>query len=225
MLSSFVMQVIDSFLHISTVIIVAWWYRATWWMVINNIRRCWRIIVKMVLLAVLTDGITALFFYIRSQGCYPVLPLWGGFLGTAVILFSLRLLPRSYGSRSFDSTLALLMGVTQGVALFPGISRFAITYTVARWYGCRPVKSFAISWMVYWPLMCAAVVKSIYEVWCHIGMMSYYVHDIFFYVVLMVATGIGYAAFAWAACLAQRDQLWWFGYYMIIPFLLAVFLG
>jgi len=80
-----------------------------------------------------------------------------GFLGTTAALvlahFSLR------GDREQPSLGgALLLGVAQGLAVLPGLSRSGSTIAVALWLGVRPQRAFELSMLMSLPAIAGAIV-------------------------------------------------------------------
>ncbi|MFS8507540.1 MAG: hypothetical protein LVQ75_05700, partial [Candidatus Babeliales bacterium] len=57
----------------------------------------------------------------------------------------------------------LVVGIAQGLALLPGISRFGSTFVVGRFLGFSSMQSFQYSFLIAWPLMFAAWVKGSYD--------------------------------------------------------------
>ena len=79
-----------------------------------------------------------------------------GFAGTAVLLVSSRWAPK--GSDDAPSVLgALLLGVAQGLAVLPGLSRSGSTITVALWLGIRPERAYELSMLMSLPAVTGAL--------------------------------------------------------------------
>lgn len=79
-----------------------------------------------------------------------------GFLVTVVALLSTRWLKQ--GEREVPSMFgALLLGLAQGIAVLPGISRSGSTIAVALWLGVRPDRAFELSMLMSLPAVLGAV--------------------------------------------------------------------
>lgn len=121
---------------------------------------------------------------------------------------------KGWRSDRFTPTKALIIGLVQGIALLPGISRLATTYTAARWLGLHPRKAFEISWLIAVPLFLAASAQGVYKImympevhWLVVGALPY-----------IIGAGIvAYGALKITAHLFYTHKAWWFGLYMIVP--------
>lgn len=206
-------------LHAPTILILVIYFRATW---IPLLLHCWRfrtVIINMVLSGCVADSVTAL-VYGCMQLLAPHFPLWIGFATTACMLFSLRLV--SYKRDQVTYKKALLIGCMQGIAGLPGISRLASTYVTGVWLGLPAHKAFYFSCMIQFPLICAGflygLAKTAGSEWlCASTMVSNYA------ILALVASSV--CAYALLYCVQrcmQEHTLWKFGYYMLLPFCLAL---
>jgi undecaprenyl pyrophosphate phosphatase UppP len=114
---------------------------------------------------------------------------------------------------------ALLLGLFQGLALLPGLSRFAATFCGGRYLGFSARSSFEISFMLQWPLILAAVARS--------GL--FFMHHNAGVVVtpLLVAVILASALLAWlgfcyAARLAHTERLWYCAFYVAVVAIAAL---
>jgi undecaprenyl-diphosphatase len=79
-----------------------------------------------------------------------------GFLITTGLLVSVRWL--GSGRTTFPSAgHALLLGLVQGIAVVPGISRSGSTIAMALWLGVRPDRAFELSMLMSLPVVLGAV--------------------------------------------------------------------
>ena len=207
-----------NFLHVPTALIVALFFFKRWYFLLINYTRTWPLVLKIGALTALADVVTACFYF-----CFHffdvAIPLPLGFLITLFVLGSLRWVGGSQSS-AFTWYTAFVLGIVQGCALLPGISRFAAVFSAACWLGFSRRKAFEITWLLQWPLIVAASMRSIY----------YFYHIPFFtgvitlnlLLVLVAATVLAYYALVVSAYLVRRNQLWWFSVYMIIPFVVSL---
>jgi undecaprenyl-diphosphatase len=79
-----------------------------------------------------------------------------GFFLTGLLLVSSRFTPQGNVQRP-SLWLALLLGVVQGMAVLPGLSRSGSTITVALWLGVRPDRAFQLSMLMSLPAVLGAV--------------------------------------------------------------------
>lgn len=80
-----------------------------------------------------------------------------GFLVTAALLISTRWLPG--GERDVPTWRgALAVGIAQGIAVLPGVSRSGSTIAVLLWLGVKPPRAFELSMLMSLPAVLGAVV-------------------------------------------------------------------
>jgi undecaprenyl-diphosphatase len=79
-----------------------------------------------------------------------------GFLITALILIS-SLWARPGGASSPTLSAALLLGIAQGIAIAPGISRSGCTIVAALWFGMRAERAFELSMLMSVPAVTGAI--------------------------------------------------------------------
>jgi undecaprenyl pyrophosphate phosphatase UppP len=114
---------------------------------------------------------------------------------------------------------AFILGLVQGIALLPGISRLATTYAAARWLGMQPRKAFEVSWLIAVPLFFAASMQGIYKI-----MYMPHAHELVvgFLPYILPAGLLAYIALKITAYLFYTHRAWWFGVYMLLPISLAL---
>ena len=214
-------DIVTYFIHMPTVIVVAVFFYKKWWSLIFNWRRMWPIIIKLIVFTWIVDVMTATIFLLARKTVFTF-PLYIGFACTALVLFSLRYCPTSIQSRSCTFFLALVLGIVQGAAFLPGVSRFAVVYTALRWWRFTPQKAFTITWMVHWPLIFAAASLS-----SGLMIINPTLGD---FITRSLLLNMGIAAIGAIAglymmyYLACSYRLWLISIYMIVPTLLAYFM-
>jgi undecaprenyl-diphosphatase len=205
-------------LHTPTIIILITYFRAVWFPLLMQFTRYYKTIGHMIALTGIADCITAL-LYLGIQWMAVPFPLWLGFAITAALLFSLYYVPQQRQTLTF--TKACILGCVQGVAALPGISRLASTYVAGRWLGLAPHKSFGVSCMLQFPLICAGFLYgSMKQYQGETGSVEF---NFTFFVVITSATIISYMLLAWVQRCMERNTLWKFGWYMLMPTTLAFF--
>ena len=133
------------------------------------------------------------------------------FFITALILVSTRFI-RSQSSNAdllgFGIKVAILIGVLQGLAIFPGISRSGITIVAALWAGQNNQVSAEYSFFLAIPTIIAA---SIYSFW-NVGDIPL---DVSFQLVIAagIALGVGLVSMHWLIRWLNQGRLWWFSVY------------
>ncbi len=110
---------------------------------------------------------------------------------------------------------AIIIGLTQGVACIPGISRSGSTIGVARLLGVR-YDSATYSFLISIPIILASLALEIFE-----GRFSINVNVAGLIVSMLICFGLGLACIKVMTSFVKRNRLSLFGYYLLI---LATFL-
>lgn len=153
------------------------------------------------------------------------LPLWVGFLATAILLLSLKVIKfNSYNQ--LDFTIAILVGLAQGIALLPGISRLGITYFMGVLLQLNPLVSLYFSLLIEAPLILAAIIlpvissnisynnilnKNQKKILCRPDF------SLIHFVIILISMFTSYYLLDLIKTLAKNNLLYLFGYYMFIP--------
>lgn len=197
------------------------------WMPLVRHMWCQRFLIgKLLVYVFCADTITTLVYTAVQIGFNQLMPLWFGFCITGLLLFSLRYCEKHYAGAcaTYHSvTFAKLctLGVVQGLAGLPGISRFASTYVAGRWLQLAPRKSFFVSIMLQWPLMAGGFLLGVIHapidpttVWFMNG----------WHILLMgICASIAYFVLWGVQLVLERERLWLLAPYLILPALLAFF--
>ena len=143
-------------------------------------------------------------------------------LVTGTMLMLIRKMPKS------DKTLeemkgrdAFTIGLVQGIATIPGISRSGSTVTTGLFCGLDKEFAFRFSFLMSIPaILGAAVLK----------MMDVNIADLTanagpYAVGMIVAAVVGYASIRWLKNLIQKDQFHYFGYYCLAVGLISIVYG
>ena len=214
--------VVSSLEYISngfTALILAAFFVRRWFFLLKNCKRFLPIIGKIFVLGFITDGITLCFFGLFYVFDMPFVNITIGFMITTIALFSLRFCSSSRNA-TWNSKNAVLIGIAQGFALLPGISRFGLTFVSARCLGFSSRRAFELSFLLEWPICVAA---------CFFGLKTFYEHsafDLLNFPALLSMISASVMAFiglqiVWA--LIQHDRLWFFsGYTAILVLILMV---
>ncbi|MCX5924627.1 MAG: undecaprenyl-diphosphate phosphatase [Candidatus Dependentiae bacterium] len=224
---------IDFILHGPTIIILLFYFFKTWWNMVfgqSSIdfkiflqKSTWQSLVRPLIFIGIADLISIVFWgsgiaqtlFITSY----FLPV--GFMITATILYGFS---RATGSKvmTWNFKDAVILGIVQGLSLLPGISRFASTYGAGRLL-CRydGSTSFALSFLIQLPLIGAGFVKGLVAVQKYPGLMI----KLFSFkalLVMVVASLVSYGLLCWIGSLIQKNKIYYFAFYMIIPIVLSL---
>ncbi len=196
--------------HLPTLCIVTLFFRTTWLPLLYQCHRRYRLIMHLIMFTVIADSITVC-GYLLLKVIPLSIPLSLGFIGTALLLISLRWC--SANRTHVQVRHMVVLGCLQTIALLPGISRFGIVYVGARWLGIRSVKAFNIACMLQWPLMvggiCIGLIKPIDE-----SLLS----QLLF---IVIASAGAYGGLYSVYYMAKKNILWRVSIYMLIPIILA----
>lgn len=207
--------------HLPTALAVIVFYAAQWRFILVHAKRLFPIIMRACIYFFVADSITALFFFAHRLVCIvPSCLVSIGFVITGLLLFSLRWCSTN-NRATVPLTLyrALVLGVAQGVAFLPGVSRLAAVFVTARWLGFSAKKSFELSWTIYLPLMLAVSLWGAID-WMSDPLLLAMTKPL---VATIVIFGLcSYGLFCIAARLAQRGLFWCFSFYLIIPLLCSL---
>lgn len=237
----------DHFLHGPTLVVLGVFFFSSWWLMARAIIKsvvCWlrgqiirdshrstcalfiRIIAWVMCADVMTVALYGVGKLLNKIGF--IIPrhilLLLGFCVTMLLLMALRLYEQK--KNRFDQIYfqhAFILGLVQGLALIPGISRFASTFVVARFLGYSPRRSFATSFALFAPLVIAGFLcNGIRELIVHPEWLKLFTPSLI--ITMIGATVVAYWLFYFSYCLVLTRRLWWFGVYMFAPICLLVWL-
>ena len=214
-------DVLDHFLHGVTALVILVFFFPQWRIFFTHFSRYWRYVLTIGALTALADSLTLVLYLARGSLLFACPTLGIGFVITALLLFSLRFVSDKQTGRLTWRT-ACVLGFVQGLALLPGISRFASTYVVARWLAFTPRRAFEVSFLIQWPLITLAFANSVRM----LAMQSNSVH-LFSGPLFLVMVGAGIVAFwvlRFVRTLADAQRLWLFSIYMLFPLMVWAWL-
>lgn len=241
----------DHFLHGPTLLVIALYFHKAWLTplrMLMTVLQAWlhnrfsytalrdshkRVLAMFVYIAglvIVADGVTACCYLLmhlltKHTDVVSSMPmLTCGFALTGLVLLSCRFFPtrkNNVQAARITFPTALILGLVQGLALFPGISRFGCTVVAAQWLGISPRRALQFSFLVFFPLITAAFFINGIPALLHHPEGALFMQPAWLLICLL-STVVAYALFALACRMVLRKQLWWFGVYMAIPVLLAM---
>lgn len=207
-------DVLAHWAHGPTLFVVALFFFHSWFFLLCHIKKCWRIIAKIIAFTALADLVTVLFFVLFHAFGTEWFPIGVGLCITSAALFSLAYIPKKQPAIWTWRT-ALLLGLVQGCALLPGISRLAATYVAARWLNFVPRKAVEISLLIQWPLIFVAWCNSV-RILVNRGLLLYSLNPTMLLAMVGAAVVAFYSLCFVYYCLSTRRERW-FAWYLIIP--------
>ncbi|MBD3273018.1 hypothetical protein GF385_01550 [Candidatus Dependentiae bacterium] len=185
--------------------------------------RLLKIFTKILLLVFVANVITTFIWFFRKHFLINKflinsnLILFFGFCITAIFLFSLKLnLKRTININILFKF--MILGIVQGVALLPGVSRFASVYASARLLKIPQRRAFQITFLLQFPLILAGFFLGLNKM---IKISSLYkIFNLPIFIGILFATIISIFILFLCKRLAKNNKLWCLGFYMSIPILI-----
>lgn len=204
---------IDHFMHGPTFLIITFFFYSRWTALLKYWRRTLPMLAKLVVCVGIADSITACFFVARRYMALSNFPLGAGFIVTGLVLASLAWCNRRGGSLNVNN--AIILGLVQGCAMLPGVSRLATTYTAARWLSFSDRHALEVAWMIQAPLIGISFLHSLI-IFEQNGIPDQILNPQT--ALVMMGAGIGgWYGLQLVAYLGNRKKMWWFACYMVIP--------
>lgn len=213
-------KIFSDLLHAPFIIIIPLIFFHVWWPIFTQRDRLREYIKKIFFYVIAADVVTGCCYFL-FRFIPPVwFPLSLGFFITSVLLFSL-LWVSGNGGNGLTLPRALLLGLVQGLALLPGISRFGSTFVVGRWLGLSSRRAFEVSFLFEWPLLCAAVLKA--GITLEVRGLSINAYFSWLSIMVMLASSIGaYYILKWVQTLIEKNHLWMFSIYLFTLSLVCI---
>ena len=201
----------DFLLHIPTLFIVGIFFFRSWSSRLLAIQSTHSRLVVVAACCVLADTMTlALYFFWKAVGT-AFFPLWVGFLCTSFLLASLHFFSWKKRKSTLGYRDAGLLGLVQGMALLPGISRFASTLVVGVWLGYSYEKACKYSFLIQVPLLGAAFLKGLWSL-AHASTYAPF-DEPFFYLVVLGATVASFCVLSYVFDMVKNKTIWIFAWY------------
>ena len=211
---------LDLFMHAPTVIMLLFYFYTEWSYVLLHYKNYQKRIFYWASLVFIANCLTVLCAVIVHVVDIRLFPLSLGLGITAVSLLSLRYIPK-FPESLINTQQACIIGVVQGIALLPGISRLGLTYSIGRWLGLSSYSAFRFSCALQITLFTAGSFLGFIQ-----SLKEPLLWEILNYNFLLLTIGaciIAYMLLAFVERCMRTNTLWYFGIYMILPTLLALF--
>jgi len=213
-------SIVSHFLHGPTALVLALFFWDRWWFLLVHFRRYFIIIVKLVFFAFVADCVTAFFYvFIQEPFCFSLFPVGLGFACSAFFLLSLKFCNiKQYEKITFLK--AVILGFLQGIALLPGVSRFALTFCGACWLGIAPRRAFEFSFAMQWPLIIAGFSNSLrFLLGSHIVIDDVNLFDMHTLLVILFYSVIAFFALLLVQTLVMKKRVWLFSFVLLFSFI------
>lgn len=214
----------DYFLHGFTVLVIFAYFLNEYFFLLRHMRRVRVLILRLFFTAVVADCMTAIFYFVLPYTSLSQMSPTIGLAITAGALLSTHrvILNPTFATAHLDTssknnswlTRAVIIGIAQGIALLPGISRMGITYATAQWMGLRSYRAMALSLLVQLPLIGAGCLKGLYGLY-KTGELVHYM-TVSWLLIYTFATISAYVMLCFTMGVAQRQKMWLFGIYIVL---------
>lgn len=225
--------IVDFLLHGPMIIILLLFFFKTWWQIIfqtpfvmknfksNQIFQSffWKKVIRIMTFGLIADGITICFWWLDIL---PQISLTVGFAMTATLLYATRFFNNDLRPFDMSFAYAFWLGIGQSLSFLPGVSRFATTYAVGHFCGYSGRTSFAISFLIQFPLLIAAFIKGTVAMHKNLEFMrNFFDFKVLF--VILTASIVSYALLWCVDVIIKKNKLWQFSWYMLVPIVLTLF--
>ena len=207
-------------LHAPTVFIIALFYVPRFVPIISCLRTTIGVVRKSIGYVILANILTVACYVIIKKFSLSI-PLWLGFCITFLLLISTRR-PQE-GSVPLGAYAFFVLGCVQGIAILPGISRFAAVYAAGYALGLSGRKAFDVAWMLQFALIMAAACLGWAQLVCS------HETDLLLNTSALWAqlfgTVIGFFGLYTMYLLAKHARIWIMAGYIIIPLAISLWYG
>jgi undecaprenyl-diphosphatase len=173
----------------------------------------------------IADLVTSLLYILKKMHIFR-LPLSVGFLVTGCILFfSVFSRDDNIDINFWDSKRAFILGLVQGVALLPGISRFATVFVASKYLGYSDKDSFFITFLIELPLLVLGVLKGFVCLYFDGNLINFENINLLMYLVIIMSSIFSYRCLAFVKEIIEKNKFWMISFYMLIPALVSFLMG
>ena len=177
--------------------------------------------IRLISFIALADLTTVCIYFFKRNFTY-MLPIWIGFIITLIInFFAYKEKDKSDFKLSFNK--AILLGLAQGVAFLPGVSRLAITFLMARFTGFLKEDALFISLLMAIPLFIAGSTKGFICIMSSSHCYNY-IFKMKFFISIILASLLAFLLLVCLKWLINHNKYWVLSIYMLVPILISIFL-
>lgn len=212
---------IDFFLHGPIACMVALFFFNDWFFLLQGLPKTFPYLRKIFFYGFITDSLTvfAYFFIFKDT---QIIPVWAGFLITSMLLCSLQYCPSPSPNAAWDCRNAVILGIIQSIALLPGISRLGSTFVCARWMRFNATRAFQLSFLIEWPISCAAFLKGLFTLYK--GNKIVELLQLKMILVMILAMVCGFGCLKLVQGLLHKQTVWLFSLYLLLAAVGSFFL-
>lgn len=191
-------------------------------------KRLVNIFIKIVLFLLIADLVTGLIlflfkaFVIKQIWFNSNISLLTGFFITFLLLILLGLKRKlNYLLDMSFLFKAIILGLVQGLAMLPGISRFASVYVASRYLNIPTRRAFELTFLLQFSIIVPGFILGTYKLIDTTDWYNIFTLPVFFSIIF--ATIISFFVLSWCRKLAYKNMLWLFSFYMLLPISLLIY--
>lgn len=143
------------------------------------------------------------------------------FLISAILLFVSEIVSKKKRAKPIDFKSAIIMGVAQGLAVFPGISRSGTTISAGLLNGNEKKETAKFSFLMSVPIVILSLLMEIYEITT--GAEKINIQILPTIVSFVVAFVVGIFAIKVMIKLTEKSNLKWFSLYLLAMSIVSIF--
>lgn len=136
------------------------------------------------------------------------------FLISAIILFLVDIISNKKKTKEFSSKTAIIMGIAQGFAVFPGISRSGTTISAGLISGYDKKECAKFSFILSIPIIILSMIEEIFEITTSKQTLN--VNFIGLFLAFIIAFVVGILTIRLMIKVTEKTQFKWFGFYLLI---------
>ena len=172
---------------------------------------------RAIAISTVCTGLVALALRAQVSAAYESVRLTGfGFLLSTVALFSISLVRRGEWLQGRGTARAIIVGVVQGVAAWPGLSRSGATIAAGLWSGMDQEAAARYSFLLSVPtIVLASAAQFLAGPAPHVSVVT-------MAVAVLASAVTGTAALLWLLRIVRQGHLAWFGLYTLALALLIL---
>jgi len=195
----------DIWLHVGTLIVLLLFFYKD----IINISKKW--IFYIIIGSIITGLIGFVFYDILKSFFSNLLVVGLGLIFTGIILFLSKYFN---GKRKLNKKDAVLLGLAQGIAIIPGVSRAGLTISTGLFRGMDKEKVFKFSFLLSIPAIVGALVLE--------GSRTSFSLSFNHVIGLVFSVVVGYLSLKWLFNIVKKRKLHYFSYYCLIVGLIVL---
>lgn len=209
------------FLHLPTIFIILIFFRVELIKILQFTFSRFKNFFNVSVFIFFTTFIPVIFYFAQKYKLIFSLPLYINFFITGLIILSLYFC-RDKKTNFWSYRNGIVLGIVQGFALLPGISRFATVFVAACFLGYKSRDAFFLTFLIELPLLVAGVSKGFYTLYMSGNLSNF---DLNLLYVIFVASTISYICLIFIQKIIEKNKFWMLSFYMLIPAVVSYLLG